>query len=133
MSEIAARPAEISREAWITLAVSSLAVLAVFLDTTVLFAAIFEHIGLNPILFLVPGHAFVGYWRVSRNLPQSVTPLSEAMNYIDTNFIGLIETTAIAFGKTFAEMPVDVKNENSHRGQSSRQMLALMRERWFGG
>ena len=37
------------------------------------------------------------------------------------------------FGKTFAELPVDVKNENSHRGQSSRQMLALMRERWFGG
>ena len=36
------------------------------------------------------------------------------------------------FGKTFAELPVDVKNENSHRGQSSRQMLALMRERWFG-
>ena len=37
------------------------------------------------------------------------------------------------FGKTFAELPVDIKNENSHRGQSSRQMLALMRERWFGG
>ena len=36
------------------------------------------------------------------------------------------------FGKTFAELPVDIKNENSHRGQSSRQMLALMRERWFG-
>ena len=36
------------------------------------------------------------------------------------------------FRKTFAELPVDVKNENSHRGQSSRQMLALMRERWFG-
>ena len=73
------------------------------IDTTVLFAAIFEHIGLHPIVFLVPGHAFVGYWRVSRNLPQSVTPLSEAMNYIETSFIGLIETTAIAFGKSFAE------------------------------
>jgi len=36
------------------------------------------------------------------------------------------------FDKTFAELPVDIKNENSHRGQSSRQMLALMRERWFG-
>ncbi len=37
------------------------------------------------------------------------------------------------FGRTFAELPLDIKNENSHRGQSSRQMLALMRERWFGG
>jgi len=35
------------------------------------------------------------------------------------------------FGKTFAELPVDVKNDNSHRGQAARQMLALMRERWF--
>ena len=77
--------------------------LATCIDTTVLFAAIFEHIGLNPVLFLVPGHAFVGYWRVGRNLAEPVTPLSEAMNYIETNFIGLIETTAITFGKTFAE------------------------------
>lgn len=35
------------------------------------------------------------------------------------------------FGKTFAELPVDVKNANSHRGQAAQQMLALMRERWF--
>ena len=35
------------------------------------------------------------------------------------------------FGKTFAELPVDVKNANSHRGQAARQMLALMQERWF--
>jgi len=36
-----------------------------------------------------------------------------------------------AFGKTFAELPVEVKNANSHRGQTARQMLALMQERWF--
>ena len=35
------------------------------------------------------------------------------------------------FGKTFAELPVEVKNANSHRGQAARQMLALMQERWF--
>jgi XTP/dITP diphosphohydrolase len=35
------------------------------------------------------------------------------------------------FGKTFAELPIDVKNANSHRGQAAQQMLALMRERWF--
>jgi len=35
------------------------------------------------------------------------------------------------FGKTFAELPVDVKNANSHRGQAAQQMLTLMRERWF--
>ncbi|MEY2810779.1 MAG: hypothetical protein RLZ66_2290 [Pseudomonadota bacterium] len=36
-----------------------------------------------------------------------------------------------AFGKTFAELPVEVKNAHSHRGQAARQMVALMQERWF--
>ncbi|GKS83190.1 RdgB/HAM1 family non-canonical purine NTP pyrophosphatase [Acidovorax sp. SUPP1855] len=35
------------------------------------------------------------------------------------------------FGKTFAELPTEVKNAHSHRGRSAQQMLALMRERWF--
>jgi XTP/dITP diphosphohydrolase len=35
------------------------------------------------------------------------------------------------FGKTFAELPVEVKNAHSHRGRSAAQMLALMRERWL--
>ncbi len=34
------------------------------------------------------------------------------------------------FGKTFAELPTDVKNANSHRGRAAQAMLALMRERW---
>ena len=34
------------------------------------------------------------------------------------------------FGKTFAELPTEVKNANSHRGQAAQHMLALMRERW---
>ena len=37
------------------------------------------------------------------------------------------------FGKTFAELPSEVKNANSHRGRAARQMLALMRERWLTG
>lgn len=36
-----------------------------------------------------------------------------------------------AFGKTFAQLPPEVKNAHSHRGQSARQMVALMQERWF--
>lgn len=36
-----------------------------------------------------------------------------------------------AFGKTFAELPVEVKNANSHRGLAARQMVELMRERWI--
>ena len=36
-----------------------------------------------------------------------------------------------AFGKTFAQLPVEVKNANSHRGKAAQQMMNLMRERWF--
>ncbi len=35
------------------------------------------------------------------------------------------------FGKTFAQLPVEVKNANSHRGMAARQMMDLMRERWL--
>lgn len=35
-----------------------------------------------------------------------------------------------AFGRTFAQLPPDVKNAHSHRGQAARAMVELMRERW---
>ena len=35
-----------------------------------------------------------------------------------------------AFGKTFAELPVEVKNANSHRGRAAQRMLELIRAHW---
>ncbi len=35
------------------------------------------------------------------------------------------------FGQTFAQLPTEVKNANSHRGRAARAMVALMRERWL--
>jgi len=35
------------------------------------------------------------------------------------------------FGKTFAQMPVEVKNANSHRGKAAQLMTSLIRERWL--
>jgi XTP/dITP diphosphohydrolase len=35
------------------------------------------------------------------------------------------------FRKTFAQLPVEVKNANSHRGKAARQMVELIRERWL--
>ena len=35
------------------------------------------------------------------------------------------------FGKTFAQLPVEVKNANSHRGRAAQAMAALMRQRWL--
>ena len=35
------------------------------------------------------------------------------------------------YGQTFAEMPTELKNARSHRGQAARQMMQLIRERWL--
>ncbi|MBD3893470.1 non-canonical purine NTP pyrophosphatase [Hydrogenophaga sp.] len=34
-------------------------------------------------------------------------------------------------GQTFAQLPAEQKNARSHRGRAARQMIELMRERWF--
>ena len=35
------------------------------------------------------------------------------------------------FGQTFAQLPTQVKNANSHRGKAARLMMAMMQERWL--
>ena len=35
------------------------------------------------------------------------------------------------FGKTFAQLPVEVKNAHSHRGKAAQLMIELIRERWL--
>ena len=34
------------------------------------------------------------------------------------------------FGQTFAQLPVEIKNANSHRGRAAARMMQLMREQW---
>ena len=36
-----------------------------------------------------------------------------------------------AFGQTFAQLPVEVKNANSHRGRAAGRMIELMQEQWL--
>jgi XTP/dITP diphosphohydrolase len=36
------------------------------------------------------------------------------------------------FGQTFAQLPVEVKNANSHRGRAAQAMAALIRANWLG-
>jgi XTP/dITP diphosphohydrolase len=35
------------------------------------------------------------------------------------------------FGKTFAQLPPEVKNANSHRGKAARRMMDLIRQQWL--
>ena len=36
-----------------------------------------------------------------------------------------------SFGKTFAQLPVEVKNANSHRGKAAQQMVQLIKQNWL--
>ena len=35
------------------------------------------------------------------------------------------------FGRTFAQLPIEVKNANSHRGRAARAMVELIRKNWL--
>jgi hypothetical protein len=77
------------------------------MDTTVLTAAVIEHVGLNPVLVLIPGHIFIGYWRLDPTksgndegpdwYPRSpvVRDASHIRNLVEAGYLGLIETTAL--------------------------------------
>ncbi|MFJ2509341.1 DUF4011 domain-containing protein [Arthrobacter citreus] len=66
------------------------------MDTTVVLAAAFEYAGLQPNLWLMEGHIFLGYWRQEANFQ---TPAVEEpqllINAVDMERIRLIETTAV--------------------------------------
>ncbi len=51
---------------------------------------------------------------------------------IGTNGFGFDPVMYIPeFRETFAQLPIEVKNANSHRGRAALAMVALMRERWL--
>lgn len=55
-----------------------------------------------------------------------------ALEPIGTNGFGFDPVMFIPeFGRTFAQLPVEVKNAYSHRGRAAQAMVALMRERWL--
>ncbi|MFZ4842478.1 DUF3320 domain-containing protein [Mycetocola saprophilus] len=72
------------------------------LDLTVTLAAVLEEIGINSTLWFVPGHVFLGYWRVESSLDApATTDAAEAINHVDLGRIALVETTSIPAGDPF--------------------------------
>jgi len=76
------------------------------LDTAVLFASLLENIGLYPLIAVVPGHAFVGYWTALKGANTNFTPgkplarISELANLFDLGEIELFETTVVCKSDT---------------------------------
>ena len=51
---------------------------------------------------------------------------------VGTNGFGFDPVMYIpSFGQTFAQLPVEVKNANSHRGRAAERMIELMRVQWL--
>ena len=66
------------------------------LDTTVLFAACLEQCGIRPLLWVVPGHAFCGYWLEEVDGGGIVTSEPrDLVNFVDLGLMRLVETTAL--------------------------------------
>lgn len=84
------------------------------LDTTVLMAACFEHVGLNPVMVLVAGHVFCGYWRFDNHLPEPVLrDRATVANLVQSGALGLVETTALTISSN--ESIAEVMSMNERR------------------
>jgi len=94
------------------------------LDTTMLFSSCLEQAGIWPIVFLIPGHAFVGYWtsafagEFDGNPPglPSIVPIDNLATLIDLKMIRLVETTALTRPSNFAEAEVEAKLRIESKG-----------------
>jgi hypothetical protein len=66
------------------------------LDLVVVLAAVLEQAGIRPLLWVVEGHAFLGYWREPATMgATAVTEVAHVVNRVDLGQIGLVEATAL--------------------------------------
>ena len=80
------------------------------LDTTLTMAAALEQSGINPIIWVLRNHAFLGYWRIDSTLATvSSTEVVDAVNQVDLGNIRLVETTMITGSENPASF-VDATN-----------------------
>ncbi|MCW2697991.1 MAG: helicase, partial [Modestobacter sp.] len=66
------------------------------LDLVVVLAAVLEQTGIRPQLWMVEGHAFLGYWREEMSAQSAATTdVASLVNLIDLGLVGLVETTLL--------------------------------------
>ena len=79
--------------------------LATCIDMAILYASCLEAVGLNPLLTVIKGHAFVGCWLVDQTFPDSVNDdvsLLKKRTASGINEIGLVESTCMNSGHSFS-------------------------------
>jgi hypothetical protein len=73
--------------------------LATCLDTTLTMAAALEQAGINSTIWMLNGHAFLGYWRQDSALSAvATTEVVDVVNLVDLDRIRLVETTMLTGG-----------------------------------
>ncbi|HEY0890270.1 MAG TPA: DUF4011 domain-containing protein [Nocardioides sp.] len=76
------------------------------LDTSVTLAAALEQAGVRPLLWVIRGHAFIGYWRVEGSLDAVMyADADDLLNLLDVGVIRLVETTMITDDHDNARFP----------------------------
>jgi hypothetical protein len=66
------------------------------LDTAVVLAAALESVGIRPLLVVVTGHAFLGYWREESSLATPATTSGSALpDLVRTSYVAVLETTML--------------------------------------
>jgi hypothetical protein len=69
------------------------------LDTAVTMAAALEQAGINTTLWVLRGHALLGYWRMDSSLATvSTTEVIDVVNLVDLGHLRLVETTMVTGG-----------------------------------
>ncbi|WP_455812762.1 DUF3320 domain-containing protein [Pseudomonas graminis] len=101
---------------------------ATCLDTTLLFASALEQIGLNSLVFLSEGHAFVGLWLQPQEFAQLVTEdVSSVRKRIDLKEMVVFETTLVtkahppSFTQAFEEAFKHLTEEEFHAAIDTRR------------
>lgn len=82
------------------------------LDLSLLLAACYEQAGLNPIVILTKGHAFVGLWLIPHEFAQAVIEEPQALRKRrDLEDLVLIESTLLANRQRFAAAVEQGRNQ----------------------
>lgn len=78
------------------------------LDLSVLLASLLEHVGLYPIVVLIPGHAFVGVWTEERSMraadpTPNLIQKPELLALLEHGQIVVFNSTTLCFGKKYPD------------------------------
>lgn len=106
------------------------------LDTTIVMAAALEFCGIAPLLWLVDGHAFLGYWREEMMLPTAASDdVAELVSLVQRGFIGLIETTLLTGSQpiTLPTLRSSPEAKYIERGHDEIQAVTDIRRARFDG